>query len=205
MHMWTVFTVQFDTVAISNKELHLHYVSSGSFATSPWTEAGQPTAGLWPWTTADLGGGRRWGRTSAERLGQRSSTGDLRSGPQCPRGRARRQVGSGGLSDGRPRRRVGSCSGARLRATSAASWPGGGAWRPHQRAMSWSDLDGRLCSTTRRWNVSRREALHFCTTSVLQGKLLHWFVCLLEEEIAMYSDFRKPFFRLRVLVRVSLS
>jgi hypothetical protein len=131
------FAIRFGTVAISNKELHLHYVSSCSRSPGasqphgwPWTEAGRSTARLRPWTTADLGGRRRQGRTLVEGHGQRSSAGDLGSGPQRPRGRARRQRlawAASAVGDLGGRARVAKLSGRPRIRTSAASWPGSAA------------------------------------------------------------------------------
>jgi hypothetical protein len=144
----------------------------------------------------DCGRPRRQGRTSVEGLGQRSSSGDLKSKPQRPRGRARRQrlawaaSAMGDLGDERP-------------------------WRPHGRAAELGGLTSGRCRGQTLTNDSgpvRVGEMHrgerqciFAHPLSSKVKCFTDLTRLLDEELAMHSDFREPFFRLPVLVEVSLS
>jgi hypothetical protein len=195
MHMWTVFAVRFDTVAISNKELHLHYVSS----CSPSLGASRPHHG----PRQDCGHGLR----------QTSAVGDVGAGPR------RNGSGSGAqraTSDPDLSVLVAGLGGRLARAALATGDLDGG-WaraeelgcerprRPHGRAVELGGLTSGQCrgrtstddSAPVRVGEMYRGERHCIFAPPLSSKvnwLLHWFVCLLEEEIAMYSDFRKPFF-----------
>jgi hypothetical protein len=146
-----------------------------------------------PWTAADLGGRRRQGRTSAEGLGQRSSVDDLGSGPQRPRGRARRQRLAWAAST------VGDLDGGWARAGELGNER---PWRPHGRAAELGGLTSGRCRGRTLTNDSapvRVGEMHrgerqciFAHPLSSKIKCFTDLTHLLNEELAMHSDFYEP-------------